>query len=166
MIETSLSVCPVPTEQQPINEYQQLKDSACFRYAVLDRKPYLIVLAWIWSLSWLLCWPIAASSFPFMNDPARFFLSGAAGANLILLLVLLRSYLGWAYVCDRLSSATIAYEESGWYDGQWWTKPNEILMRDRLVASYQIQPMLHRLKLTFGILALMFCIIAMVWLLL
>ena len=28
--------------------------------------------------------------------------------------------------------ATVPYEESGWYDGQVWIKPPEILIQDRL----------------------------------
>ena len=33
---------------------------------------------------------------------------------------------GWSYVGDRLLSAVIPYEESGWYDGQMWVKPTEV----------------------------------------
>jgi hypothetical protein len=45
---------------------------------------------------------------------------------------------GWSYVGDRLLSAVIPYEESGWYDGQMWVKPPEILARDRLLGSYKV----------------------------
>ena len=31
---------------------------------------------------------------------------------------MLRIYLGWSYVGDRLLSAAVEYEETGWYDGQ------------------------------------------------
>jgi len=50
------------------------------------------------------------------------------------LLALVRLYLGW-YMCDRLISPTIFYEESGWYDGQTWTKPSEVLQR--LIVTYK-----------------------------
>lgn len=33
---------------------------------------------------------------------------------------------GWSYVGDRLLSAVIPYEETGWYDGQMWVKPPEV----------------------------------------
>lgn len=33
---------------------------------------------------------------------------------------------GWSYVGDRLLSAVVAYEETGWYDGQMWVKPPEV----------------------------------------
>lgn len=33
---------------------------------------------------------------------------------------------GWSYVGDRLLSAVVPYEETGWYDGQLWVKPPEV----------------------------------------
>ncbi|PNY05148.1 hypothetical protein L195_g001589 [Trifolium pratense] len=56
--------------------------------------------------------------------------------------------LGWSYVGDRLLSAVIPYEESGWYDGQMWVKPPEILARDRLLGSYKVKPVVKLLKQT------------------
>jgi hypothetical protein len=35
----------------------------------------------------------------------------------------------WAYVRDRLLSATVEYEETGWYDGQVYVKDPEMLAR-------------------------------------
>ncbi len=79
------------------------------------------------------------------------------------LLALLRLYLGWVYVCDRLSNATIFYEESGWYDGQEWTKPEEVLQRDNLIVNYQLKSVLQRLKMTFGIILALFILGGVVW---
>jgi len=45
-------------------------------------------------------------------------------------------------------NASVNYEESGWYDGQTWIKTNEILIQDRLIGSYEVLPILHRLRLT------------------
>ena len=33
--------------------------------------------------------------------------------------------------------ATVAYEESGWYDGQIWVKTPEILIKDKLAGQYK-----------------------------
>ena len=49
---------------------------------------------------------------------AEFLLSGTVGAAFVVALAVLRIYLGWSYVGDRLLSAAVAYEETGWYDGQ------------------------------------------------
>jgi hypothetical protein len=153
-MKSSVSSCPVPFEQQPLNEYQELKESWFFRWGMLDLPQYIRKLLWIWGWSWLIAGPIAAASFPPAKYPAQFALTGMAGAALFLLLVLIRLYLGWTYIRSRLSNATIFYEESGWYDGQLWEKPPEMLAQDRLVVTYQIQPILKRLTQTFGVLAI------------
>jgi hypothetical protein len=140
MMESSVSVCPVPAEQQPINQYQELYDSWFFRWVTLDQKGYIMKLAWVWGWSWLVAGPLAAASFAPKKYFIHFFLCGTAGAGVFVALTLLRLYLGWSYVRDRLLRETIFYEESGWYDGQTWTKPPEVLTRDRLIVSYQVQP--------------------------
>lgn len=154
-MKTSVSVCPVPAEQQPLNEYQDLKESWFFSWATRDLGSYLKPLLVLWSLSWLLVGPMAAMSFPWAKQPIQFCLSGMAGASLVPVLALLRLYLGWRYVRDRLQKDTVVYEESGWYDGQTWIKPEDVLQRDRLVVTYEIQPVLQRLNRTFGIMGLL-----------
>lgn len=162
-MESSVSICPVPAEQQPINEYQELQESWFFSWVTLDQRSYIMKLAWVWGWSWLVAGPVAAASFVPKKYLVQFMLCGGAGASVFLALTLLRLYLGWSYVRDRLLRETIFYEESGWYDGQTWTKPPEILMRDRLIVSYQIQPILQRLKRTFTILVLFFISGSLIW---
>jgi hypothetical protein len=160
---SSAPVCPVPTEQQPINEYQQLKESWFFRWATLERWAYLKPIVVLWSLSWMMSGPVAATSFSPTKHPIQFVLFGAAGAIVIPLLALLQLYLGWVYVRNRLAEPVVPYEESGWYDGQVWTKPEEVLQRDRLIVTYQIQSILQRLKWTFAIIALLFLLGSIGW---
>ena len=42
---------------------------------------------------------------------------------------------GWSYVGNRLLSAVVPYEETGWYDGQLWVKPPEVSIV-YIVCSY------------------------------
>ncbi len=163
MMESSVSVCPVPHEQQPLNEYEELKASWFFRYCTLEWREYITKIAWIWGWSWLVAGPVAAASFAPYKYGAQFILCGALGASLGVALALMRLYLGWSYVRQRLVSPTIFYEESGWYDGQTWTKPVEVLTRDRLIVTYQVQPILQRLQITFLVLALLFLVGGLVW---
>jgi hypothetical protein len=163
VIKSSVSNCPVPTEQQPLNEYEELKTSWLFRDSTLNWRKYITKIVWIWSLSWLVAGPVAAASFPPHKYIAHFILCGAAGASVGVVLALIRLYLGWFYVRDRLYSPTVFYEESGWYDGQTWTKPLEILDRDRLIVTYGIKPILRRLQFTSAGLAGLFLIGTIVW---
>lgn len=163
MRDTSASVCPVPEEQQPLNEYQQLKESWFFSCCTGTRKTYLTALAWVWGLSWLISGPLAAGSFPPKKYLAHFILTGSAGACFFLVLVLLRLFLGWSYIRGRLANPTVFYEESGWYDGQSWQKTPEILLQDRLVVTHQVEPILQRLKGTFAVLAVLVLAGALSW---
>lgn len=163
MMESPVSACPVPTEQQPINEYQELQESWLFSWCTLKEPAYLTKLAWIWSLSWIVAGPLAAASFTPKKYLVQFVLCGAAGASIGVILILLRLYLGWSYVRSRLSSPNVFYEESGWYDGQSWTKPEEVLTRDRLIVTYQVQPILQRLQRTFAVLAIFLCAGGVIW---
>ncbi len=163
MIESSLPVCPVPTEQQPLNEYEELKEAGFFKTCTLNWQHYITKLVWIWGLSWLIAGPVAAASFTPRRYMLQFILCGSAGASCGVLLVLVRMYLGWSYIKGRLSQPTIFYEESGWYDGQTWTKPEEVLSRDLLVATYQVQPILQRLQQSFVSLVLLLIAGILVW---
>ncbi len=163
MRDISVSVCPVPLEQRPVNEYQELRESWLFCWVTLDWQQYLRKLAWVWGLSWLVFGPVAAASFPPQEKVAQFLVSGGAGASFILTLVMIRIYLGWFYIRSRLTSPTVFYEESGWYDGQTWVKTPEFLAQDQLILTYQVQPLLKRLRQTFYGLALFLTIGGIVW---
>ena len=47
-------------------------------------------------------------------QPIQFFLSSTMGALLVVVVATTRIWLGWAYVGNRLLSAAVDYEESGW----------------------------------------------------
>ncbi|MGI8936080.1 MAG: CGLD27 family protein [Phormidesmis sp.] len=152
-VKSSLSApCPVPVEQIPIKEYEGMSASWFYSWGARPLQGYLVPIISLWLLSWLVVGPMAAVSF----EPARFFLqfslSAALGALLLPALALTQLYVGWRHVSDRLLQRSVFYEESGWYDGQVWEKPEDVFNRDRLIADYQVQPILQRLQKTFAIL--------------
>lgn len=64
MNQSPTNFCPVPVEQQPINEYQELKESWFFSWVTLSKWEFARKLFWIWLWSLLISSPIAAASFP------------------------------------------------------------------------------------------------------
>jgi len=164
MKKTTVSFCPVPQEQRPINEYEELKESWFFSWGTLPLISYIRKLVWVGFWGWLVAAPIAAASFPPAKYLIQFILASMAGAELLVALFLLRLYLGWSYVHDRLQKDRVFYEESGWYDGQTWLKPKTMLDRDRLIVFYQIKPILGRIKKTFLSLAGLTAIGSFMWL--
>ncbi|KAL6227442.1 hypothetical protein ACLB2K_001400 [Fragaria x ananassa] len=139
----------VPFEQRPVNEYSSLKESTLYSWGDLGPGPFFLRLGGLWLVTFtVLGAPIAAASFNPARDPLRFVLAAGTGTLFLVSLIVLRIYLGWSYVGDRLLSAVIPYEETGWYDGQMWVKPPEVLARDRLLGSYKVKPVIKLLKQT------------------
>lgn len=147
------SRCPVPVEQQPINEYQDMRESWYYSWGSRDLAGYLKPIVVLWLLSWLFAGPTAAASFHPAKEPLLFGLSAAMGAFTLPLLALIQLYIGWVHVGGRLRQPSVPYEESGWYDGQIWQKPEDIVSRDRLIVDYQVKPILQRIQKTFGAIA-------------
>lgn len=139
----------VPYEQRPVNEYSALKESSLYSWAELSPGSFFMRLGSLCLVTFtVLAAPISAASFSPGKDPLKFVLAAGIGTLLLVSLVVLRIYLGWSYVGDRLLSAVVPYEETGWYDGQMWVKPPEVLARDRLLGSYKVKPVINLLKQT------------------
>ncbi|HEY9770560.1 MAG TPA: CGLD27 family protein [Coleofasciculaceae cyanobacterium] len=164
MNKSTVNFCPVPREQQPIYEYEQLKESWLFDWGILAINQYTKKIIWVsfWSLVFVV--PLSMSIFTPAKEPLELFLSCLIGVSLLTGLFLSRIYLGWQYVKDRLQSDRIFYEESGWYDGQTWLKPTAMLDRDRLVVSYEVEPILGRLHKTYGAIAGIIGFSSLIWL--
>lgn len=140
--------CPVPDEQQPLNEYLALKEAFVFRWGTLNIWAYIRVLGIIWLGWWLISAPISSVSFSPSRHLPEFLCLGAIGATVGLFLPLAQLLLGWRYIKERLQSPTVFYEETGWYDGQTWQKPEPELLKDRLLVTYEVQPIVHKIKLS------------------
>lgn len=163
MKDSTSTFCPVPDEQQPLNEYSQLKDSWFFRWGSVEMITYVRKIAWIWFWATIIVTPIAWASFPWDRYPAKLVISASLGGIFLLSLMVARLYLGWRYIRDRLQTDKLTYEESGWYDGQIWQKPESVLQRDRLIVSYQISPILQRIQHTSLILGAIATILVTAW---
>lgn len=163
MNKSTVNFCPVPREQQPIYEYEQLKGSWLFDWGTLALAQYVRKLVWVGFWSFVLVAPLSMSIFPLAKAPIELILSCLIGICLLTGLFLSRIYLGWQYVRNRLRSDRIFYEESGWYDGQTWLKPSAMIDRDRLVVNYEIEPILIRLRKTYGLIAVIIIICSSIW---
>ncbi len=163
MNQSALEFCPVPLEQQPEYEYQQLQDSWFFSWVTLQPRSYVKKILCLGLGLLTIAAPIAAASFPPTEYPLKFILSSLGGSGFLSTLFLVRLYLGWSYLRDRLYKAKISYEESGWYDGQIWEKPPSMLDRDRLIVTYEIQPILWRLQKTFLCISILGIVGSIIW---
>lgn len=141
----------VPSDQRPVNELAQLKEDPLYSWATLALPAYATRLgALAGGVFAVLGGPIAYQTFDPLKQPLEFVMSGATGSLVVVAVASLRIYLGWKYVGDRLLTAALEYEETGWYDGQVFVKPPEVLARDRLLGMYEVRPVLQRLRTTLS----------------
>lgn len=147
--------CPVPFDQQPINEYFTLKDSLLFSWSLSSGRSFIVGLVLI-SLSLFTFFGVSLVVIVGHQSIIQIVLLDLFLSNLIIFSLFIRLYLGWSYVVKRLLSATIFYEESGWYDGQVWIKTSHYLMQDRLISKYQIMPFIVRIKFMFFMICINF----------
>lgn len=145
----------IPSEQLPMNEYEELRASSFFHWATLEPRRYWGGMGLVWLGSWVIGGPVAHWSYPPLKMPLEFGLAGSAIASVALLLVVARLFLGWSYIYDRLSRAQVDYEETGAHDGDVWVKPDEVWAKDQLVVQYQLTPLLKRLRFTISVLGAM-----------
>jgi len=157
------SRCPVPPEQLPINQYEAMRDSWFYAWGSRDVMGYLKPLIILWALSWSIMGPIVGASYAPGRYPLPFGLLGAAGALILPTLALAQLYVGWFHIGQRLQQPTVPYEESGWYDGQVWPKPEDVWNRDRLIMDYQVKPILQRVRNTLGVLLGIAVALVMTW---
>lgn len=101
----------MPSLQRPINELQQVKEGALFSWATLEGAAFALRLGTVFAVVFaFIGGPIAYQTFDPSDQLPQFVLAGSLGALLVTTVVTLRIYLGWAYVGERLLSATIEYE--------------------------------------------------------
>lgn len=139
----------VPSDQRPVNELQSLKAGQLFSWGTLEFSEYVKRLAAVFMFFFVfVSGPISYQTFDPIKQPAEWLLSSCTGSLVVVAVVIIRIYLGWSYVGDRLVSVAVEYEETGWYDGQVFVKPPEVLTRDRLLAMYEVKPVMRKLRST------------------
>lgn len=139
------SICPVPEQQRPINEYLALRETFGFNWTTQSKLYY-------YKFSIKIYFAIFTALIFILNNENNSWINNLEYSifcdSLILLVFYMRIYLGWDYIYTRLMKSTVAYEESGWYDGQIWVKTPEILIQDKLTGQYEVRPILNNIKET------------------
>ncbi len=138
--------CPVPKYQRPLTEYNDLKNSFTFSWTKETSYSFGKTLTIFLIILIFFIYILATNNHVQGKNEVSSFLQIITSALGIFNLWILRLYLAWKYIYDRLMNATVSYEESGWYDGQTWVKTNEVLIQDRLVGTYEVLPVMDRLR--------------------
>ena len=154
MLFMSDSKCPVPSAQQPTNEFIELSNSRIFSWPK-NKKSLIIVLTKFWISAFILFLVISSGSIYFKTFTLKYILLSFFSSLSIPLLISIRLFLGWNHVFKRLTSERVEYEESGWYDGQVWIKPLVLKEKESLIASIEVKPILNNLIQTLSIMSVL-----------
>jgi len=139
----------VPEGQRPANEYLDLISAPLFDWADENSgsKGLLLRLGALYTVCFgAVCWPISGATFTGDGFLWHKFCASNVGALGVILFLLIRLYTGWGYIGSRLTSKTIEYEETGWYDGEIEPKTKDEIARDLLLFRANVKPVKERLK--------------------
>ena len=145
-------ICPVPSNQRPLNEFNSIRNSWIISWPFLKRSIFYRKLVLSWFLITPISFTISYGSDYLKNNIFDLTFVSFTASLLFPILLLIRQWLSWVYIYNRLNSETIEYEESGWYDGQIWEKPIEWRSKDLLIAQHQVKPILNHLEIIIIIL--------------
>ena len=139
-------ICPVPSNQRPLNEFNSIRNSWIISWPFLERNIFYrkLILSWLFVIPFSLI--ISYGSDHLKNNTFELILVSLTVSIAFPILLLIRQWLSWMYIYKRLNSENIEYEESGWYDGQTWEKPLDWRSKDLLIAQYQVKPILNHLE--------------------
>ena len=149
-------ICPVPSNQRPLNEFNSIRNSWIISWPFLERTIFYRKLIISWFFITPISFTISYGSDHLKNNIFDLTFVSFTASLVLPILLLARQWLSWIYIYRRLNSETIEYEESGWYDGQTWEKPIDWRAKDLLIAQHQIKPILNHLEM---IIKLIFSII-------
>jgi hypothetical protein len=147
--ETNFGSENVPEGQRPINEYLDVTNQPFFTWArECDTSGLLLRFTILYTVLFVgVCYPISGATFTQDGYQLHKIVSSNVGAMFVTLLLLFRIYSGYDYIGQRLQSKYIEYEETGWYDGDIQEKTKTELLRDRMLYTNQVKPVVDRLKL-------------------
>ena len=141
--------CPVPKDQRPASQLAELQDSLLLGWGGKELGGYVARLGALGSFFYfVLAYPIASYSYDPSTQPFETVVCALSGSFVAVADVRPVVVDEQREHRDRLLSATVAYEETGWYDGQTYVKDPEMLARDRLLGTYVVRPIVERLRKT------------------
>tara|TARA_B100000965_G_scaffold266451_1_gene225125 strand:- start:1066 stop:1563 length:498 start_codon:yes stop_codon:yes gene_type:complete len=140
------TICPVPPDQRPLNEFNSIRNSWIISWPFLEKSIFYRKLILSWFFITPISFTISYGSDYLKNNIVELAFVSLTASIVLPILLLTRQWLSWIYIYKRLNSETIEYEESGWYDGQIWEKPIEWRAKDLLIAQHQIKPILNHLE--------------------
>jgi hypothetical protein len=100
----------VPTDMQPANEWQTLKETFLFDWPLLETPQFALKVASCFGFWFLFSLPIASETWSADSELAPRILAAVLGGAIPSLLILLRLFFGVKMVSDRLGQDAVYFE--------------------------------------------------------
>ena len=140
-------ICPVPHNQRPLNEFNSIRNSWVISWPLLEKSIFYRKLIFSWIFITPISLIISYGSDYLKSNFLDLTLVSLTASLAFPILLLARQWLSWIYIYKRLISEKIEYEESGWYDGQFWEKPIDWRVKELLIAQHQVKPILNHIEM-------------------
>lgn len=136
----------LPEDQKPIQEYIEAKKNTFFKIVFYSSKRYFIILFFFFSFFFFL----SLSFFSFFKKQIliNYILSSFAFSFFLCFLFTSFLFLRWWEINSYFEKSYLFYEESSWFNSQFWEKPFFLLKYDNLVSFQKTRLLLIRLVLT------------------
>ena len=149
LLDDAIDACPVPMDQRPSSQLKEVAEGIVSGWGGLDGKSYAVRLTILCVFFFtVIAYPIASETYNPEIQWTEAHVAAMLGSLVAVTAITLTIHNSWDYVRNRLLSATIEYEETGWYDGQVYVKTPEMLAKDRLDGTYVCGPVVERCKRT------------------
>jgi hypothetical protein len=149
LLDDVVDTCPVPMDQRPSSQLKEVAEGLVSGWGGLDGKSYALRLTILCGFFFtVIAYPIASETYNPEIQWTEAHVAALLGSLVAVSAITLNIHNSWDYVRNRLLSATIEYEETGWYDGQVYVKTPEMLAKDRLDGTYVCGPAVARCKKT------------------
>ena len=136
-------------DQRPSSQLKEVAEGIISGWGGLDGKSYAVRLTILCGFFFtVIAYPIASETYNPEIQWTEAHVAAMLGSLVAVTAITLTIHNSWDYVRNRLLSANIEYEESGWYDGQVYVKTPEMLAKDRLDGTYVCGPVVERCKRT------------------
>ena len=146
------AIC-LPFDRQPVREYWCLREKRFFRWAILPLSKYVTKLLAVWISTLLLALFVRALRSPYRALSYSDISLGAVIADCTVFLCLIRLRAAWYYIYSRLIYREIDYKNLATKETEVCRKSELVLARDRLIARFQVRPILKRIERSMMLLA-------------
>jgi hypothetical protein len=140
------SLCPIPEEQKPINQYIDLKENSFLQWIFLTKKKYQKKFVFFYLFTFVILFYFRFTVL--IPEKFHFFMENTRINSFFFLIFFSFLFVFFKDINKRLQNSKLIYEETSWFDTQTWEKPFFLIKNDKLISIKKIQPIFQKITYT------------------